>query len=434
MEYVRTCSSCATAAKSPPHESPQAWGKTNTPWERIHVDYAGPIDGEYFLIVVDAYSKWPEIFKTPSITSTATITMLRGLFARFGMPVTLVTDNGTQFTSEAFSDFCLKNGVHHMRTAPFHPQSNGQAERFVDSFKRALRKIRIGGMALQEAIDIFLQTYRTTPNPQVEQNKSPAELMFGRHIRTCFELLRPPPRLENQATYNSTRLFKQSDLVFIKEYSRNNWKWIPAVIVRKIGHVMYLVQTNDRRTRRCHMNQIRQRFCESTENRSLASIPLSVLLESWNLPLPPQTTINPSETETPVACTSIPQTPSTCMLQPESASQPTKASSSSDRRVVCKQEQLGTSRKSRKVRREQQIQKWAQNAALGYARRYMLHIRIIWADDNTEGAVLQGMSSVNIATNDGPHIEVRQYIKVSSESLCCDVGALFRAVDRQKTN
>ncbi|XP_021709560.1 uncharacterized protein K02A2.6-like, partial [Aedes aegypti] len=106
--------------------------------QRVHVDYAGPIEGDYYLIAVDSFSKWPEIVQTNRITSAVTISILRGLFARLGMPVTLVSDNGTQFTSAEFADFCASNGIEHLTTAPFHPQSNGQAERFVDTFKRAV--------------------------------------------------------------------------------------------------------------------------------------------------------------------------------------------------------------------------------------------------------------------------------------------------------
>ncbi|XP_065076499.1 uncharacterized protein K02A2.6-like [Ochlerotatus camptorhynchus] len=127
-DYVKSCRHCATAAKSPPKCAPVPWPRSSKPWERVHIDYAGPINGEYYLVVVDSYSKWPEIIQTRSTTSAATIGILKDVFARFSVPATLVSDNGPQFTSAEFQGFCVENGIDHLTIAPFHPQSNGQAE------------------------------------------------------------------------------------------------------------------------------------------------------------------------------------------------------------------------------------------------------------------------------------------------------------------
>ncbi|XP_041770822.1 uncharacterized protein K02A2.6-like [Anopheles merus] len=81
--YVASCEACTAAAKSPPRATSMAWPKPSAVWNRVHIDYAGPWEGVYFLVVVDAYSKWPEIVKTTSTTTTATIAILRNLFARF---------------------------------------------------------------------------------------------------------------------------------------------------------------------------------------------------------------------------------------------------------------------------------------------------------------------------------------------------------------
>ncbi|CAI2738982.1 unnamed protein product, partial [Dicrocoelium dendriticum] len=80
------------------------------------------------------------VFLMDNTTTNATISKLRQAFSRFGCPETMVTDNGSQFTSAAFKEFCKQCAVQHVRSPPFHPQSNGQAERFVDTFKRALQK------------------------------------------------------------------------------------------------------------------------------------------------------------------------------------------------------------------------------------------------------------------------------------------------------
>ncbi|PIO53816.1 integrase core domain protein, partial [Teladorsagia circumcincta] len=141
-QLVRNCSKCASVAKDLVKAELCSWPKPNSPWIRVHADFAGPMNGRFYLILVDAYSKWPEIVQITSISSTATIQVMKGIFAKFGNPTTLVTDNGTQFTSSQFALFCRSRGINHNRTPPFHPQSNGQAERFVDTFKRGLAKLK----------------------------------------------------------------------------------------------------------------------------------------------------------------------------------------------------------------------------------------------------------------------------------------------------
>ncbi|KHJ97813.1 integrase core domain protein [Oesophagostomum dentatum] len=122
-----------------------SWATETKPWDRIHIDYAGPLDGKMYLVVVDANSKWPEVFEMSSSSTAATLREIRMLFARFGNPRVIVSDNGTQFTATEFQEFCKKQGIDHVRSPPFHPQSNGQAERFVDILKRTLQKIKEGG-------------------------------------------------------------------------------------------------------------------------------------------------------------------------------------------------------------------------------------------------------------------------------------------------
>ncbi|XP_055529473.1 uncharacterized protein K02A2.6-like [Wyeomyia smithii] len=302
---VKACTQCALAAKTSPRVAPVPWPKPQRAWERVHVDYAGPLDGDCFLLVVDSFTKWPEIVQTSHITTTATIKILRSLFARMGMPELLVSDIGTQFTSAMFGKFCSMNGIEHTTTAPFHPQSNGQAERFVDTFKRGIKKIREGEGPIQEALDLFLLKYRSTPNPAVVGGVSPSEAMFGRRIRTNLELLRPPTdrqQAEQEEDQQKPRSFNKKDPVYVKVYNRNSWSWVPGTIVEQIGGVMYNVRTEKRRLVRSHVNQLRKRLpsAESFEETSgLPSnpLPLDVLLSAWNSPstsvLPSSATFSP---------------------------------------------------------------------------------------------------------------------------------------------
>ena len=97
------------------------------------------MDNWEFLVAVDAYSKWPEVIPMQKTTAAATVTVLRNLLARQGLPFTVVTDNGPQFRSTEFQTFMQSNGIKHYRTAPYHPQSNGAAERMVQTFKQAYK-------------------------------------------------------------------------------------------------------------------------------------------------------------------------------------------------------------------------------------------------------------------------------------------------------
>ncbi|XP_065095462.1 uncharacterized protein K02A2.6-like [Ochlerotatus camptorhynchus] len=124
---VQTCNECSSVAKTDRKTCLESWPAPEKPWQRIHLDDAGPMDGWYYFILVDAYTKWPEVVQTKDITSAATLRILRNIFARFGFPETVVSDNGTQFTSEVFEAYCESNAILHLKTAPYHPQSNGLA-------------------------------------------------------------------------------------------------------------------------------------------------------------------------------------------------------------------------------------------------------------------------------------------------------------------
>ena len=91
-----------------------------------------------FIVIIDAQSKWPEVYEMQSITTQSTIDVLRHVFATYSLPQ-LISDNGPQIISCEFSKFLQENGVKHIRCSPYHPTSNGLAERFVWSFKQAMK-------------------------------------------------------------------------------------------------------------------------------------------------------------------------------------------------------------------------------------------------------------------------------------------------------
>ncbi|XP_039453069.1 uncharacterized protein K02A2.6-like [Culex pipiens pallens] len=295
VQFVRQCKPCAAAAKSPTKATLESWPLPDRPWQRVHIDYAGPVDGYYYFVIVDAYSKWPEIFRTRAITATATLDMLRETCSRYGNPDVLVSDNGTQFTSGQFEEFCRANGVTHLRTAPYHPQSNGQAERFVDSLKRGLKKLSEGeGSPTLEHLQTFLSVYRSTPNRNTPNMTSPAEAFLGRPVRTTLDLLKKPVPATPVAVNHKQneqfnrrhgavkREFKDDDLVYAEYHQRNTKSWIPGRVVERKGSVNYIVQLDLEGRQRIvssHVNQLRPRYDAEVPDHVQQRLPWEILIE-----------------------------------------------------------------------------------------------------------------------------------------------------------
>ena len=146
-----------------------------------------------FIVVVDAHSKWPEVaILSTSCTSQKTIDILQSLFARYGLPEQLVSTNRPQFRSKEFEQFSRANGIRNNRSAPCHPASNGQVERFIRTMKRSLQASERDGQSLHHNLAEFLFTYRTTTHATTKV--TPSELFLGQHLRTRFNFLRKHPK------------------------------------------------------------------------------------------------------------------------------------------------------------------------------------------------------------------------------------------------
>ena len=131
-----------------------------------------------YLIVVDYFSRFPEVKALSSTTSSSVINALKTMFARFGIPETLISDNGPQFSSLEFKEFSGVYEFNHVTSSPLYPQSNGQAVRSVQTVKHLLKDSSDPHMALL--------TYRSTPFPWC--GLSPAQLLMGRCIRSNIPL------------------------------------------------------------------------------------------------------------------------------------------------------------------------------------------------------------------------------------------------------
>ena len=263
-QSVRLCRQCQEVQSSPPLAPLNPWRWPTRPWARLHLDFAGPFQGKMILVAIDAHSKWIEAVCTSTTSSAVVIEELRTLFAKFGLPESVVTDNGTGFTSQEFKGFLQANGIRHTTSAPYHPASNGLAERAVQVVKKGLKKVTSGSMTSRLAKVLF--TYRITPHSTT--GISPAELLLGRQPRTRLDLLRPNTaarvegrqlaQKEQHDSKSRSRLFEKGDHVMVRNQSAGP-KWLPGVIVERSGPVSFHVQLEDGRRRRCHQDQLLSR-------------------------------------------------------------------------------------------------------------------------------------------------------------------------------
>lgn len=256
---VAECEECQAVRNNPPKD-PRMWVVPDKPWSRVHVDFAGPFQGKTFLLLIDTYSKWLEAEIVPSMNSDTIIKTMRRMFASQGLPDVLISDNGRTFTSEEFNLFLKKNGIRHLYTPPYHPASNGQIERAVQTFKNKLKKLANCSISWSEKLAKTLYFLRTVPNSCT--NKTPAEMLNGRKYRTAVSALHPdsaPSRaheqLERAAQRPCARAFQPGQPVLVRMYSGGS-KWQKATVEEIEGPSTYRVRTEDGELHRRHADQI----------------------------------------------------------------------------------------------------------------------------------------------------------------------------------
>eukprot|EP00731_Ephydatia_muelleri_P009839 Em0005g425a len=170
--FVKQCLVCAK--RSVPCKEPMIPSELpKYPWQKVGTDLF-EMKGATFLLVVDYFSRYVETTKLASTTSSAVITALKSIFARFGVPEIVVSDNGPQFVSKEMKEFSELYRFQHTTSSPHYPQSNGQAERAVQTVKRLLSS--------DDDPYLTMLCYRATPLSWC--GLSPAQLLMGRLIRT----------------------------------------------------------------------------------------------------------------------------------------------------------------------------------------------------------------------------------------------------------
>ena len=163
------------------------------PLEKIAMDFTGnlPLTSrghQYILIITDYFSKWIEAFPTRDCTAKTVATCLFNSFIpRFGIPESCHSDQGQAFESKVISLLCEMYGIKKSHTTAFHPQSDGQAEKSVQTIKRMLSKYCVDNEKnwdLQLSNCLF--AYRTSPHHAT--GFTPFKLMFNREARGPLDI------------------------------------------------------------------------------------------------------------------------------------------------------------------------------------------------------------------------------------------------------
>lgn len=188
-EFVNSCPVCQVCLPKKKQCPLSSWKKPSYAFERIHLDHF-QFKTLSYLVIVDQYSGWIHVAFQKKTDSENVIASLKQFFANFGLPDTIVTDNGTPFVSLLFEKFCKANNIRHTTSPPYHPESNGLAERAVGTTKSNLRKYLLDhskkSVSMESQIQNFLFMTHNTP---LHDGLTPSEKIFKYKVKTNFSSL-----------------------------------------------------------------------------------------------------------------------------------------------------------------------------------------------------------------------------------------------------
>ncbi|XP_038060081.1 uncharacterized protein K02A2.6-like [Patiria miniata] len=181
-QTIRDCLPCQASTVDTTRAPLQMSPLPNGPWLEVSVDFCDLPSGEHILVVIDDYSRFPEIEIVSSTSARAVIPKLDRIFATFGVPQVVRTDNGPPFNSGEFSNFADYLGFKHRKVTPRWPRANGEVERFMQTLKKTYRTAIADHKPWKQTLFQLLRNYRATPHATT--GTPPATLLFGRPMRT----------------------------------------------------------------------------------------------------------------------------------------------------------------------------------------------------------------------------------------------------------
>ena len=203
-QTVRDCHACQANRCKSPEKVNNPWIWPTRPWQRIHVDFAGPF-------------------------------------------------------AQEMKDFLKSNGIRHCLSSPYHPASNGEVERALRTFKESMKTVKDEPGTLADKLARFLLRYWTTPHTAT--GCTPAELLMGRRIRTRLDILHPDlsakmSKKTKLGNHTTRRNFLPGDPVMVRDYRDRKRLWIKGIIQDRLGPVTYQAMVGNLFWKR-HVDQLR---------------------------------------------------------------------------------------------------------------------------------------------------------------------------------
>ena len=212
-KMVTNCETCLQFSANNRKEKPDnslSHEVPRTPWTKLATDIF-TFDNHNYLVMVDYTSKFPVVRKLSSMTARVVTEIIKSIFSEYGLPTTIISDNGPCYVAEYFQQEMKKLGIAHVTTSPHYHQSNGMAEAYVKIIKGLLKKAKATG----EDPHLAMMIYRTTPlGPNMP---SPMEILHGRKARSDLPNSAAALRAQSILPANATENEHKADENQLKE-------------------------------------------------------------------------------------------------------------------------------------------------------------------------------------------------------------------------
>ncbi|XP_038116792.1 uncharacterized protein K02A2.6-like [Culex quinquefasciatus] len=266
-EFVQRCEVCSKTGRMP-KKVYSKWPEASRPFERVHLDFFH-FAGKTFLIVVDAYSKWIDVRLMSRTDSDSLINALNSVFRIFGKSDLIVSDNGPPFNSQAFVDYARQMRIELKKSPAYSPESNGLAERGVQTAKSGLKKLmadpKYGSCKIPELVEVFLFSYRNSycqalgcspaskifsfvPKTELDSNLKPKQEKVKKRVR--FDLRVKEKVIDKRESVNEKPRVRKNDdyavgdLVWYRCEYKTMRSWLEAVIVGVNSKNTYYIEVS----------------------------------------------------------------------------------------------------------------------------------------------------------------------------------------------